>query len=451
MRRHKPKAAVSSAEFGLSRRNLLCKFTAAGAATMNLLVTGISNAEENTVAAERKSSRAPVPSGSYSRSSSLELSPGVRAGTSTIRTAEDAAARAVALAEEAGKQGTFAVGGLLVDESGRVIAEATNAVIRNDHLSDPTAHVERQLVDWLAHERRRGLSLSPRHVTIVSSLDPCAMCAGAILRSGMRVMIVAEDNFAGVHENLKPRHMPRELQAQAQRDMAFFGVQGKRPMPAQVAPMFASDVSAEHVAHSTEIFSASVREVQQKVGGGGSDAGPQIFEPAEGVFLNLREVAAPLGPLVEIGKGPLNIHEPASRPELMKLLAGDGSVLVDEDGNVIVASKGAETISRARTSVLEVIRAYTFIRRTIKDRFNIALPLQRYCSIVKRAAPSEPAKGLLELGATGSFLELQRPTNKLPAMGYMQRANLTRAQEFAASLPQLYHVIGITVGRVGGG
>src|SRR5438093_12674464 len=29
-----------------------------------------------------------------------------------------------------------------------------NAVIRNDHLSDPTAHVERQLVDWFAHERR---------------------------------------------------------------------------------------------------------------------------------------------------------------------------------------------------------------------------------------------------------------------------------------------------------
>src|SRR5262249_13018535 len=129
----------------------------------------------------------------------------------------------------------------------------------------------------------------------------------------------------------------------------------------------------------------------------------------------------------------------------------DGSVLVDEDGNVIVASKGAETISHARTSVLELIRAYTFIRRTTNDCFNVVLPLQRYYSIVKRAAPSEPAKGLLELGATGSFLELQRPTNKLTAMRYMQRANLTRAQEFAASLPQLDLVIGLTVGHVGGG
>src|SRR5262245_50241031 len=162
------------------------------------------------MAAKPTSSRVPAPS-DFGRCTPLELSPGVRAGTSTIRTAEDAASRAVALAEEAGKQGTFAIGGLLVDDSGRVIAEATNAVIRNGHLSDPTAHVERQLVDWFAYERRRGLSLSPRNVTIVSSLDPCAMCAGAILRSRMRVVIVAEDKVAGVHDNLKPRHMPREL------------------------------------------------------------------------------------------------------------------------------------------------------------------------------------------------------------------------------------------------
>src|SRR5262245_38585665 len=168
------------------------------------------------------------------------------------------------------------------------------------------------------------------------------MCAGAILRSGMRGIIVAEDYLAGVHENLKPRHMPRDLQAQAQKDMAFFGVQGKRPRPAHVAPMFASDVSAEHIARSADIFSASVKEVQQKVGGGESDAGPRIFEPTERVFSNLREVAAQLGPLVEIGKGPLNIHEAASRQQLMKLLGGDGSVLVDEDRNVIVASKGSE-------------------------------------------------------------------------------------------------------------
>jgi hypothetical protein len=183
--------------------------------------------------------------------------------------------------EEAGKQGTFAVGGLLVDESG---AEATNAVIRNGNLSDPTA-TRRPSGRRLACART-----APQALPFTSQLNnrqfarSMRECAGAILRSGMRVIIVAEDNFAGVHENLKP--MPRELQVQAQKDMAFFGVQGKRLRPAHVAPIFASDVSAEHAARSTDIFSASVQEVQQKVDGEGSEVGPRIFEPTGSVFSN---------------------------------------------------------------------------------------------------------------------------------------------------------------------
>jgi hypothetical protein len=113
--------------------------------------------------------------------------------------------------EEAGKQGTFAVGGLLVDESG---AEATNAVIRNGNLSDPTA-TRRPSGRRLACART-----APQALPFTSQLNnrqfarSMRECAGAILRSGMRVIIVAEDNFAGVHENLKP--MPRELQVFAQ-------------------------------------------------------------------------------------------------------------------------------------------------------------------------------------------------------------------------------------------
>jgi cytosine deaminase len=380
----------------------------------------------------------------------LQLSPGVRVGTGTIRNADDAAARAVALAEEAGNRGTFAVGGLLVDNSGRIIAEAINAVIRNDRLSDPTAHVERQLVDWFAHRPYRGLRLSPRDVTIVSSLDPCAMCAGAILRSGMRVITVAEDNYAGVHENLEPRHMPPILKAKAHRDMLFFGVQGRRPRPNHVVPIFNSDVSADHVARSTDVFGASVKLVQQKVGGGRLEGEPGAFKPTERIRSNLRDVAAQLGPLVKLSKHRVNIHESGPAYRLMDLLAGDGSALVDENGTVIVAVGGAEGTSRARTSVLELIRAYTIIRRTMNDRFNVVLPHQRFCSIVKAAVPAEPSKALLELGATGSFLELPRPTHKLPVMCYLNRANLAGARKVVASLPRLYQDIGITVGGIGG-
>jgi hypothetical protein len=263
----------------------------------------------------------------------------------------------------------------------------------------------------------------------------------------MRVIIVAEDNYAGVHANLKPLHMPAELRSQAEKDMAFFGLQGQRPTPAHVPPIFTSDVSAEHARHSTEIFSASMKEVQQRVGGGSSGS-PHTFEPTKRVLSRLREVAEELGPLVQIGSGPLNVHKPSSRDRLLRLLERDGSVMVDERGNVIMGSRGAETVSQARTSALELIRGYTYVHRQMQDRFNIALPHQGYCSIVKRRASGEPAKGLMELGATGSFLELKRPTSNLPAMGYIDSTNLAKAREFAASLPQLYQDIGITVGQI---
>jgi cytosine deaminase len=444
------KRAMISGPLVMSKRELLRGIAVTGTSAAMLLATGVhSNAEDNAMVGKTKGPVRAAPPKTPHTSSGLNLTPGVRPGSSTLRTAEEAAARTVDLAERAGKQGTFAVGGLLVDNSGRIIAEATNAVIRDGHLSDPTAHVERQLVDWFAHERRRGLAVSARNVTIVSSLDPCAMCAGAILRSGMRVITVAEDNYAGVHDKLRPLRMPEELRAQAEKDMAFFGVRGRRPLPVQdVAPIFASEVSAEHVDRSTSVFQASVKEVQQKVGGGGSDTGPRVFQPTAAVLSALREVAAKLGPHVKIGDGPLNVHERARRHELMKLLARDASVLVDEDGNFIVGSTGAESASSTRTSVLELIRAYTFIRRAMPEQFKAALPRQGYCSIVKRTAPSVPAKGLLELGATGSFLELARPTKKLPAMGFIERANLAHARAFAASLPPLYSDIGITVGRI---
>ena len=110
----------------------------------------------------------------------LNLTPGVRTASASIKGSEDAASRAVALAEESEVCGSFGVGGILVDLEGRLIAEATNAVIRNWQVQDPTAHVERQLVDWYYQIRETGFNVPPERLIIVSSLDPCAMCAGAI-------------------------------------------------------------------------------------------------------------------------------------------------------------------------------------------------------------------------------------------------------------------------------
>ena len=85
----------------------------------------------------------------------------------------DPMARALALARDGARAGEVPVGAVIVRD-GQVIAEAHNAPRT---LSDPTAHAEllaiRRAAQALGQERLEGCEL---WVT----LEPCAMCAGAI-------------------------------------------------------------------------------------------------------------------------------------------------------------------------------------------------------------------------------------------------------------------------------
>lgn len=82
-------------------------------------------------------------------------------------------ARALVLARDAAQSGEVPVGAVVVRD-GCIIAEAHNAP---RELSDPTAHAEvlaiRRAASVLGQERLEGCEL---WVT----LEPCAMCAGAI-------------------------------------------------------------------------------------------------------------------------------------------------------------------------------------------------------------------------------------------------------------------------------
>jgi tRNA(Arg) A34 adenosine deaminase TadA len=83
--------------------------------------------------------------------------------------------RALELAAAAASAGEAPVGAVIVDPaSGRIIAEAHNQPIA---LCDPSAHAEilamREASRRLTNYRLPGL-------TLYSTLEPCAMCAGAI-------------------------------------------------------------------------------------------------------------------------------------------------------------------------------------------------------------------------------------------------------------------------------
>ena len=98
---------------------------------------------------------------------------------------------ALALARAAGERGEVPVGAVVVLE-GRIVGRGANAPISTH---DPTAHAEiaalREAARTLGNYRLPGAAL---YVTI----EPCAMCAGAILHSRVaRVVFGADDPKTG--------------------------------------------------------------------------------------------------------------------------------------------------------------------------------------------------------------------------------------------------------------
>ena len=100
--------------------------------------------------------------------------------------------RALELARAAAEAGEVPVGAVVVDPaSGRIVGEGANAPIAGH---DPTAHAEiqalRAAAQALGNYRLTGLDL---YVT----LEPCAMCAGAISFARIRRVTFAADDPKG--------------------------------------------------------------------------------------------------------------------------------------------------------------------------------------------------------------------------------------------------------------
>jgi len=93
--------------------------------------------------------------------------------------------RAIAIAAEAVTTGDAPYGSLLADGDGRVLIEAHNTVRRDN---DITAHPELKLA------RRAAAELQPdeaARTTMYTSCQPCGMCTGAIVRSGLGRVVYA--------------------------------------------------------------------------------------------------------------------------------------------------------------------------------------------------------------------------------------------------------------------
>lgn len=106
------------------------------------------------------------------------------------------------------------IGAVVLDESGDVLGTGHN---ERELTGDPTAHAE--LIAIRAAAAARG-SWRLDDVTLVVTLEPCAMCAGAILQARIpRVVFGAWDEKAGavgsVVDLLRESGMPNRVEVVA--------------------------------------------------------------------------------------------------------------------------------------------------------------------------------------------------------------------------------------------
>jgi tRNA(adenine34) deaminase len=100
--------------------------------------------------------------------------------------------QALLLAKEAANHGDVPVGAIIVDEKGKVIGRGKNERVKNN---DPLAHAEIMAIKDAASKLSNWRF---DQLTLIATLEPCAMCAGAIAQSRFeRLVFGSFDERAG--------------------------------------------------------------------------------------------------------------------------------------------------------------------------------------------------------------------------------------------------------------
>jgi tRNA(adenine34) deaminase len=106
-----------------------------------------------------------------------------------------AAVRVCQLAATAAQLGTYAVGAVLLDDKGEVLADGHNKVFVDGFRSD--LHAEMVVLNQFETEHQ--MPQNPGTLTLISSLEPCPMCMARLIYSGVgSIRYICEDPLGGM-------------------------------------------------------------------------------------------------------------------------------------------------------------------------------------------------------------------------------------------------------------
>ncbi|MBZ2208742.1 nucleoside deaminase [Massilia soli] len=360
-------------------------------------------------------------------------------------------------------QGTFGVGGLLLDGQGNVLKSLQNNVVRDGLVFDPTAHGERQLIDWYFCERAKGAALPPPdEVTVVTSLDPCAMCTGAILAAGFNVVVAAMDPNAGINHDASGSFaaLPEPLRAGAVASFYYPAVLGASAYAREAwgSPprgLFIGKTIAESTqALCSLAFEATEEKVQALCS---SDVAqdqlrdPATLAPTHPLVRKLRSLypealmyrCAPQAP--DAGLAPFLLA--AVEKDRAQGGEGDAVALLDAFGNLLLCVPGRKAQSLICTAFMECTRQYAQLRymlmrdATAQQQLEIGqyLAHPRDGTFVFVRGPGKDARGFMDLGAYGSTMEGPLPEHNPQQFQYV-KASMPQEELDAvcASMPPLY-------------
>ena len=360
-------------------------------------------------------------------------------------------------------QNTYGVDGVLLDQQGNVLKALQNNVVCEGLIFDPTAHGERQLIDWYFAEAARGRELPPPHeVTIVTSLDPCAMCTGAILTAGFNLVAAATDPKAGINYDASFAFagLPEPLRERAAARFFYPAVLG--------ASCFARDgagappksffigktISEPTQALCSLAFEATGDKVQALLNADlprDQLKDPATLPPGHKLIRKLRTLypdalayrCEPHAPDARLA--------PFLRAAVQRDIAqggeGDAVALLDAFGNLLLCAPGRRAQSQICTAFMECTRRYAQLRYTLMQgaseearaevRAYLAHP--REGTFVFARGPDASAHSVMDLGAYGSTMEGPLPAHNPAQLQYVVPSlALEELASLCAQLPPLY-------------
>lgn len=353
-------------------------------------------------------------------------------------------------AKEASNLGTFGVGGILLDLDGNIICKMHNQVIKGSRTNDPTAHGERQIVDWYFENKEKEKLPEPENCILITTLDPCVMCTGALVQAGFNtVIVVALDDFAGINwegNNECKALEGTDSQAYVREHFAYPQVVGDLSREAFGKDLSKLNVfsditiSSETLKGCEEAFSFTANDVRNKVSQASVELSdiknPAELEPSHPIRKYLKD---------SFGKDFLacSWKPQDSLEDFMAYIRKEhpdfnGVAYFDMFGNLIYLAEDDESIS-TKSAFMNVTRKYAAIRNTEPIEgyeINEYLSNPKYGYFVYMTCPKISAKTIMELGAIGSTLE---NTSEHPIMYINGEENEAAIDKVIAQLPPLYN------------